>query len=85
MDSARLPVAWVAGVDEDDGVEVAREPDGRAQPRRSPAHDRGIVQVCFCHAGRKMQEAVRPLETAGTGTHGFDGNLRIGRIAPRGA
>src|SRR5439155_3828641 len=35
VDSARLPVARIAAVDEEDRVEIARRPDGRGQTRGS--------------------------------------------------
>jgi len=43
VDAARLPVARVAGIDEHDAVQVAREPNARAQPRRSAPDDGDVV------------------------------------------
>jgi hypothetical protein len=43
VDAERLPVARVAAVDDHHGVEIARQPDRRAQPGGSSADDRYVV------------------------------------------
>ena len=40
--AARLPIAWIAGVDEDDAVEIAGEPDAGGESGGAAADDRDV-------------------------------------------
>jgi hypothetical protein len=51
VDAARLPVAGIARVYDDDPVEVAGEPECGAQSG-GPAADYDYVIILFSHAGR---------------------------------
>ena len=59
IDTARLPVAWVAGVDEDDAMEVAGEPHARAESSGTSADDGDVVPRCLVHMTRAGQEERR--------------------------
>src|SRR5687768_18496237 len=43
VDPARLPVARVAGIDDDHGVQIAREKERAGEPSRPPADDGDVV------------------------------------------
>ena len=45
VDAARLPVARISRIDEDHGVEIARQPDARGEPGRTTADDRDVEDV----------------------------------------
>src|SRR5687768_18407231 len=56
VDPTCLPIARIAGIDEDDGMEVAREPDARREPRGPAAHDGHVVRL----RGLNIRHSVRP-------------------------
>ena len=79
VDAARLPVARVAGVHEHHAVEVAREPDARAQPGGPSADDGDVEQLLrraravpptfLAHGGVRGQERFRAHVPQRAGRH----------------
>jgi hypothetical protein len=51
VDAAGLPVSWVTGVDDDDFVEIAGEPERGAESGGAAADNCNIVTLCR-HAER---------------------------------
>src|SRR4051812_35430153 len=69
VDAARLPVAWIAGIDERDAVQKAREPDARREAGRTAANNGDVIFRIVGHAEQegKIGAEIWPTSTTPEG------------------
>jgi len=45
VDASRLPVAWISGIDDDDFVEIARQPEPGGDGRRDRPDYGNVITI----------------------------------------